>query len=73
MPGRMTTMPTKAEAEKRWREHYDSLPPCGCGRKVGQRGCVGCNQHPFDCACFPKGYDHELAKAVEKRGSDNDD
>ncbi len=60
-------MPTKTEAERRWHEHYNSLPPCGCGRRVGQRGCVGCNQHPFDCSCFPEGYDHELAARADVR------
>jgi len=58
-------MPTKTEAERRYREHYDSLPNCDCGRKVTQKGCAGCERHPLDCACFPVGYDHDLAKETQ--------
>jgi hypothetical protein len=61
-------MVTKAEADRRYREYYDKLPNCGCGRKVNQHGCVGCGLHPLDCACFPVGYDHELAKESKPNG-----
>lgn len=31
------------------------LPRCDCGREVTERdGCVGCSQHPLDCACLPE-------------------
>lgn len=42
-------------------------PFCGCGRKAVNAICVGCNLHPYDCACFPVGYDHEWAKECERQ------
>ena len=41
-------------------------PFCGCGRRAVNATCVGCNHHPYDCSCFPVGYDHEWAKQVER-------